>query len=180
MALNSLLAAPFIALIPAVALDVFHDEKFGTAALVTAQGVGRSRMGLALGTLFARFGTRRVLQGVPAVAESFTQGRHLAGHRAPGHQPVVGVDGHPELQRGEQPDRVVGDRRRGSGLHVRRRRHLQWNPLVPYIGRQPAERAVPSRSTAMSSTIRTPCPSRSAPHHWIASQMDGNPNASPA
>ena len=48
MALNSLLAAPFIALIPAVALDVFHDEKFGTAALVTAQGVGAVCMGLAL------------------------------------------------------------------------------------------------------------------------------------
>ena len=64
MALNSLLAAPFIALIPAVALDVFHNEKFGTAALVTAQGVGAVCMGLALGTLFGRFGTRRVLLGV--------------------------------------------------------------------------------------------------------------------
>ena len=32
----------------------------------------------------------------------------------------------------------------------------------------------------MSSTIRTPWPSRSAPHHWIASQIDGSPNASPA
>jgi MFS family permease len=64
MALNSLLAAPFIALIPAVALDVFHNEKFGTAALVTAQGVGAVCMGLALGTLFARLGTRRVVLGV--------------------------------------------------------------------------------------------------------------------
>jgi MFS family permease len=64
MALNSLLAAPFIALIPAVALDVFHQEKLGTAALVTAQGVGAVCMGLGLATLFARFGTRRVLLGV--------------------------------------------------------------------------------------------------------------------
>lgn len=64
MALNSLLAAPFIALIPAVALDVFHEEKLGTAALVTAQGVGAVCMGLALATLFARFGTRRILLGV--------------------------------------------------------------------------------------------------------------------
>jgi MFS family permease len=64
MALNSLLAAPFIALIPAVALDVFHDESFGTSALVTAQGAGAVCMGLALGTLFARLGTRRVLLGV--------------------------------------------------------------------------------------------------------------------
>jgi MFS family permease len=64
MALNSLLAAPFIALIPAVALDVFHEEKLGTAVLVTAQGVGAVCMGLGLATLFARFGTRRVLLGV--------------------------------------------------------------------------------------------------------------------
>ncbi len=66
MALNSLLAAPFIALIPAVALDVFHEEKLGTAVLVTAQGVGAVCMGLALATLFARFGTRRVLLAVLA------------------------------------------------------------------------------------------------------------------
>ena len=39
---------------------------------------------------------------------------------------------------------------------------------------------MPSRSTAMSSTIRTPWPSRSAPHHCIASQIDGSPKASPA
>ena len=64
MALNSLLAAPFIALIPAVALDVFHEEKLGTAVLVTAQGIGAVCMGLALATLFGRFGTRRVLLGV--------------------------------------------------------------------------------------------------------------------
>jgi MFS family permease len=61
MALNSLFAAPFIALIPAVALDVFHEEKLGTAVLVTAQGVGAVCMGLALATLFGRFGTRRVV-----------------------------------------------------------------------------------------------------------------------
>jgi MFS family permease len=64
MALNSLLAAPFIALIPAVALEVFHEEKLGTAALVTSQGVGAVCMGLGLATLFARFGTRRTLLGI--------------------------------------------------------------------------------------------------------------------
>ena len=32
----------------------------------------------------------------------------------------------------------------------------------------------------MSSMIRTPWPSRSAPHHWIACQIDGSPKASPA
>lgn len=64
MALNSLLAAPFIALVPAVALKVFHNEQAGTAALVTAQGVGAVLMGLSLGLLHARFGNRRVLLGV--------------------------------------------------------------------------------------------------------------------
>jgi MFS family permease len=66
MALNSLLAAPFIALIPAVALKVFHEEKLGTAALVTAQGLGAVCMALSLATLFARFGTRRVTLGILA------------------------------------------------------------------------------------------------------------------
>ena len=64
MALNSLLAAPFIALVPAVALKVFGNGDFGTALLVTAQGVGAVLMGLSLGPLFARFGSRRVLVGV--------------------------------------------------------------------------------------------------------------------
>ena len=50
--------------IPAVALNVFHEEKLGTAALVTAQGLGAVCMGLSLATLFARFGTRRVMLGV--------------------------------------------------------------------------------------------------------------------
>ena len=64
MALNSLLAAPFIALIPAVALNVFDDEKFGTAALVTAQGIGAVCMALSLAGFFARFGVRRVMWAI--------------------------------------------------------------------------------------------------------------------
>ena len=32
----------------------------------------------------------------------------------------------------------------------------------------------------MTSMIRTPWPSRSAPHHCTASQIDGSPNPSPA
>jgi len=61
LALNSLLAAPFIALVPATALKVFHDEASGTAALVTAQGAGAVLMALLLGGLGHRFGHRRVL-----------------------------------------------------------------------------------------------------------------------
>ena len=61
LAINSLFAAPFIALIPAVALKVFDDERGGTAALVTAQGVGAVVMALTLGLLTARWGHRHVL-----------------------------------------------------------------------------------------------------------------------
>ncbi len=63
LGLNSLLAAPFIALVPAMALTVFDNEDTGTAALVTAQGVGAVLMALALGPLAARFGHRLVLLG---------------------------------------------------------------------------------------------------------------------
>jgi len=67
LALNSLLAAPFIALVPAVALTVFDNEDTGTAALVTAQGVGAVLMALSIGGLAHRFGQRRVLLGGLAV-----------------------------------------------------------------------------------------------------------------
>ncbi len=64
MGLNSLLAAPFIALVPAVALEVFHAGESGTAVLVTAQGLGAVTMALLLGGVVARFGHRRVVRGV--------------------------------------------------------------------------------------------------------------------
>ena len=48
-----------------------------------------------------------------------------------------------------------------------------------YAARRPSS-TDPESVTVMSSMIRTPWPSRSAPHHWIASQIDGSPNASPA
>ena len=68
LALNSLLAAPFIALVPAVALKVFHEGKGGTSALITAQGVGAVLMALALGGLAARYGHRFVvLSGITAL-----------------------------------------------------------------------------------------------------------------
>lgn len=61
--LNSLLAAPFIALVPAVALKVFDNEDFGTSLLITAQGVGAVVMALLLGGLSHRVGLRRVVLG---------------------------------------------------------------------------------------------------------------------
>jgi predicted MFS family arabinose efflux permease len=67
LALNSLLAAPFIALVPAVALRVFHDAAGGTAALVTAQGAGAVLMALVLSALVRRLGLRRTVLGCLAV-----------------------------------------------------------------------------------------------------------------
>src|SRR5581483_7979137 len=64
LAMNSLLAAPFIALVPAFALEVFHSGESGTAMLVTAQGLGAVTMALLLGNAIARFGHRRLLRGV--------------------------------------------------------------------------------------------------------------------
>jgi MFS family permease len=61
MFINTFLAAPFIALVPAMAQIVLDAGKNGTSVLVTAQGVGAVAMALALGTLTARFGNRRVL-----------------------------------------------------------------------------------------------------------------------
>jgi MFS family permease len=66
LSMNSLLAAPFIALVPAVALEVFHSGESGTAFLVTAQGLGAVTMALLLGNLIARLGHRRLLRGVLA------------------------------------------------------------------------------------------------------------------
>lgn len=63
MALTSVLAAPFIALVPAFAVKVFHNPDEGTSALVTAQGVGAVMMALLLANLAARHGHRRVLLG---------------------------------------------------------------------------------------------------------------------
>jgi predicted MFS family arabinose efflux permease len=61
MCLNTFLAAPFIALVPAMAQEVLHRGTVGTAVLVTAQGVGAVLMAFSLGSLVERYGARRVL-----------------------------------------------------------------------------------------------------------------------
>jgi MFS family permease len=78
LALNSLFAAPFIALVPAMALTVFHEEESGTAALVTAQGVGAVAMALMLGGLAHRFGHRHVLLAALSVLPVVLVGYALA------------------------------------------------------------------------------------------------------
>jgi MFS family permease len=61
MFVNTFLAAPFIALVPAMAQIVLGEGTAGTAVLVTAQGLGAVTMALTLGNLTLRFGSRRVL-----------------------------------------------------------------------------------------------------------------------
>ncbi len=61
MFVNTLLAAPFIALVPFMAQNVLDAGTTGTAVLVTAQGVGAVTMALSLAGLAVRFGNRRVL-----------------------------------------------------------------------------------------------------------------------
>lgn len=63
ISLVALTASPFIALVPAVALEVFHSRSYGTSILVTAQGIGAVGGALALTPLVQRFGRRRVLIG---------------------------------------------------------------------------------------------------------------------
>jgi MFS family permease len=61
LALFSLLAGPFIALVPAMGIKVLHAGAGGTTALVTGQGLGAVAMALSLSTLAARFGRQRLL-----------------------------------------------------------------------------------------------------------------------
>ncbi len=61
MCVNTFLAAPFIALVPAMAEKVFDSGARGTSVLVTAQGVGAVTMGLMLGSITHRYGSRRVV-----------------------------------------------------------------------------------------------------------------------
>jgi MFS family permease len=64
MFVNTFLAAPFIALVAAMAQLVLKEGETGTSVLVTAQGLGAVTMALALGPLTARFGSRRVMLAV--------------------------------------------------------------------------------------------------------------------
>jgi len=63
MAITMLLAAPFIALLPAMAIKVYEGNEVTTAALVTAQGIGAVVAALSLGRLADRVGVRRMLIG---------------------------------------------------------------------------------------------------------------------
>jgi MFS family permease len=63
MTINSLLAAPFIALVAPMAKLVLDAGDAGVSVLVTAQGLGAVTMAVSLGSLTKRFGGRRVMTG---------------------------------------------------------------------------------------------------------------------
>ena len=63
IALVALVGSPFIALVPAMAIEGLHRGAGGTSALVTAQGVGAVAGALALSWLARRLGRRRLLLG---------------------------------------------------------------------------------------------------------------------
>jgi MFS family permease len=67
MALTTFVAAPFIALVPAMSIEVFHAGAGGTSLLVTAQGIGAVTMGLLTGPLVIRTSARRVMLGALTV-----------------------------------------------------------------------------------------------------------------
>jgi MFS family permease len=70
--ITALLISPFIALIPAVAINLLHEGARGTSVLVTAQGIGAVAGALALTPLANRFGRRRVIVADLAFVLPFT------------------------------------------------------------------------------------------------------------
>jgi MFS family permease len=59
--ITALLISPFIALIPAEAINLLHEGARGTSVLVTAQGIGAVAGALALTPLANLYGRRRVI-----------------------------------------------------------------------------------------------------------------------
>ena len=60
-AVTFFLAGPFIALVPAMAIEVLDKGTTGTSVLVTAQGIGAVIMAFSLGSLSHHYGSRRVM-----------------------------------------------------------------------------------------------------------------------
>ena len=85
---TAFLLSPFIALVPAVALKLFDNEKTGTAILITAQGIGAVAGALALAPLARRLrapaGARRQPARAAGVAGAVRRDPHaLAGRHRP-------------------------------------------------------------------------------------------------
>jgi MFS family permease len=65
MCVNTFLAAPFIALVPAMAEKVLHTD-IGVSILIAVQGAGAVAMAFSLGWLVQRYGPRRLIVGLMA------------------------------------------------------------------------------------------------------------------
>ena len=82
MCVNTFLAAPFIALVPTMALEVLKRGSAGTAVLITAQGIGAVLMAFSLGSLVQHYGARRVLMtlmsGLPIALVAYASAPNLA------------------------------------------------------------------------------------------------------
>jgi MFS family permease len=61
IAIVALIGSPFIALVPAVAIEAFHKHAGGTSVLVTAQGVGAVAGALMLSPLARSFGRAKLV-----------------------------------------------------------------------------------------------------------------------
>ncbi len=61
IAIVALIGSPFIALVPAVAIEAFHKQAGGTSVLVTAQGVGAVAGALMLAPLARSFGRAKLV-----------------------------------------------------------------------------------------------------------------------
>src|SRR5581483_5704957 len=73
--LNTLCIAPFIGLIPAMVVKVFHGGTASVGVLITAQGLGAVVTGLAFGNVTKRYSIRLVMSaavvGLPFVVTAY-------------------------------------------------------------------------------------------------------------
>ena len=81
----------------------------------------------------------------------------LGAQRDAAHEAVVGVDRDPEAEAAQEIDRMLLDRRRRAGVHVRGRAHLERDTPVAHVRGQAAERhpAVRSRGDVIDQVVVT-------------------------
>ena len=82
IAVVALLLSPFIALVPAIAIKLFHSGETGTSVLITAQGVGAVAGALLLAPAARRVGRSRLLVGnllvLPVLMAAYAASPNLA------------------------------------------------------------------------------------------------------
>ncbi len=82
LTLNTLCIAPFIGLIPAMVVKVFHGGTGAVGVLITAQGLGAVVTGLAFANVTNRYGIRRVMiaavVGLPFTVSAYALAPNVA------------------------------------------------------------------------------------------------------